>query len=203
MLLTGVGPFHAARALADRLAGGRLPDLVVSSGFAGALSTELALSSWITGARVSEWNEAESVAIEVQGLDLVCAPGLAQCDVVSSSVLALPGAPMSGSSTPLAIDMESAALAREARRRGVRFAVARLISDTPAQPLPAFMAPFAAALAAPGTEARLRAAGRGLRAAAGDPRGVVRFVGQSSTWLRALEGGWSRLDLDAWGAVLR
>ncbi len=214
MLLTGVGPARAARALDRRLANGPLPDLVVSSGFAGALTPTLALSSWVTGARVSEWNASESAAVEVAGLVLVCALGLERCDVISSSTLVVPGAsfPSARDHTragaapraPLVVDMESAALAREARRRGVPFAVARLVSDTPAHPMPAFMAPFAAALAGEAAASRLVAAGRGVCAAVTAPRAVARFLRESSTWLRALEDGWMRLAIaGAWRSALR
>ena len=216
MLLTGVGPVRAARSLAQRLARGDLPDLIVSSGFAGALSRELPLSSWVTGARIREWNGTTSAPLEVEGVAMVWAAGLVRCDVLSSSTVMSSamtdgaGEPLGSASAadlaPLVADMESAALAREASRSGVRFAVARLISDTPAHPLPAFVSPFAAALAAPSTASRLVAAGRGLRAAAGDPRAVIRFVEESSAWLRALEEGWSRLRQGPWvseGPVLR
>jgi nucleoside phosphorylase len=195
MLLTGVGPLRAARSLAQRLARGVLPDLVVSSGFAGALSPELALSSWVAGARVSEWNGHARVPVEA--VALVCAPGLVRCDVLSSSTLisandALDDAvPDPGSG--VVVDMESAALAREAGRRGVPFAIVRLISDTPAHPLPSFVSPFAAALSAPTTASRVASAGRGLCAAVADPFAVVRLVRDSARWLRDLEDGWKRL----------
>lgn len=193
VLLTGVGPARAARTLAERLARGALPDLVVSSGFAGALTPTLALGSWITGARVSEWDGALRLSVDVE---LVCAPGLVRCEVVSSSALVAPSDVPGAATTPLVADMESAALAREARRRGVAFAIVRLISDTPAHPLPAFVSPFAAALAATTTASRLAAAGRGLAAAAARPRDVVRLVTESGAWLRGLEDGWRALG--AW-----
>jgi hypothetical protein len=187
-----------------------LPDVVVSSGFAGALSPTLALSSWITGVRVSEWDAGDSLLLEVDGVALVYAPGLEHCDVISSRTLVVPGSssPLPDqpnasprANVPCVVDMESAALAREARRRGVGFAVARLVSDTPAHPLPAFMAPFATALAATAAGERLVAGGRGLYAAAGDPRAVVRFLTESAAWLRALEDGWTRLGTDEWSAA--
>jgi hypothetical protein len=196
MLLTGVGPLRAARSLAQRLARGVLPDLVVSSGFAGALSPQLALSSWIAGARVSEWNGVARVPVEA--VSLVCAPGLLRCDVLSSSTLmsandALDHAVPTPGSGPIVVDMESAALAREAGRRGVRFAIVRLISDTPAHPLPSFVSPFAAAMSAPTTASRVAHAGRGLCAAVADPLAVARLVRESASWLRDLEDGWKRL----------
>jgi hypothetical protein len=48
VLETGVGLTRARGALERRLARGPRPELVVSSGFAGAYSRDLAVSSWIT-----------------------------------------------------------------------------------------------------------------------------------------------------------
>ncbi len=186
MLLTGVGPQRAARALAARLAHGSLPDLVVSSGFAGALTTTLALSSWITAVRLCEWEGDSRVAVEDVEL-LPAFPHLVACEVLSSSTLAstvLEGA------DPIAVDMESVALAREAGRRGVPFTVVRLVTDTPAQPLPAFLAPFTAALAATTSRARVAHAARGIRSALADPRAAAQLLADGPRWLRALEEGW-------------
>jgi hypothetical protein len=193
MLLTGVGPTHAARRLEERLARGVLPDLIVSSGFAGALSSTLALATWITGVRVGEWNGVARVPVE--GVSLVAGPpGLVRCEVLSSSALLSGGVTIDEGATPVAADMESAALAREAARKDVPFAIVRLISDTPAHPLPQFVSPFAAALSATTMTSRLTSAGRGLREAIADPRGVVRLLRESSVWLRDLEEGWRNLS---------
>jgi nucleoside phosphorylase len=194
MLLTGVGPRRAERALAARLARGLLPDLVVSSGFAGALSPTLALSSWITAARLGEWDGVARVAVE--GVALVEAfAGLVGCEVLSSGALlsassvgASAGA--TDATMPIAVDMESVALARGAATKGVPFAVVRLVSDTPAHPLPPFLSPFTSALAATSHAARVTFAARGLRAALADPRAVARLLADGPTWLRRLEDGW-------------
>jgi hypothetical protein len=185
--LTGVGPLRAARALGERLTSGPLPDLVVSSGFAGALTPGLALSSWITAARLGEWIDGVRVAAEGIGL-LAPFPHLLACEVVSSSMLVTASV---ASAEPIAADMESVALAREAARRGVAFAVARLVSDTPDRPLPALLSPFTAALAATSTRERVVHAARGARAALADPRAAVRLLSDGPTWLRGLEEGWS------------
>lgn len=199
MLFTGVGAVRAARSLEARLAEAPLPDLVVSSGFAGALSTALPLGAWVTAVHVAEWNGVERVLIS--NVELAPpTPGLVPCDVVSMSQLAsseLAGANLVASGAdggpPLVVDMESAALAHEAARHGVPFAVVRLISDTPAHPLPAFLSPVTSALAATSAASRLAFAARGLRAALADPRGVVHLVRDGASWLRALEDGWREL----------
>jgi hypothetical protein len=200
MLLTGVGPHRAARSLEMRLAHGLRPDLIVSSGFAGALSPALALSSWIAGARIGEWNGVE--AVPVQDVALVKGPpGVARCEVRSSSELVLvAGAmPVADAREPVVVDMESAALARVAARWGIAFAVVRLISDTPAHPLPRFSAAFASAMAATTNGSRLSLAGRGLFGAIADPPGVLRLVRQGTACLRELEAGWQRLA--AWSSA--
>jgi hypothetical protein len=94
---------------------------------------------------------------------------------------------------PVAVDMESAALARVAASRGVPFAVVRMISDTPAQPLPELLAPLASALSSTGTRARFKFAGRALRSALMSPRQTVKLVRESGGWLRELEDGWRHL----------
>jgi hypothetical protein len=194
LLLTGVGPQRAARSLAERLRHGVQPDLVVSSGFAGAVSPALPLASWITATRVSEWNGAARIPVEDVVL-IAGPPHLVRCEVLSSSVLVVGDELESDGSAPIAVDMESAALARVAGQKGIRFAVARMISDTPAHPLPRFLSPFVSALSATTTTERLGALGRGLGRAVADPRGVVRLVKESSSWLRDLEAGWRELAL--------
>jgi hypothetical protein len=192
VLVTGVGPRRAAQSLGARLARGAHPALVVSSGFAGALSPTLGVSSWITGIRLSEWSGV--VRVPVEGVALVEGPaGLVRCEVLSSSALALASTTTPDDLAPLAVDMESAALARAAGRNGIAFAVVRMISDTPTHPLPAFLLPVAAALSATTLASRLAFTGWALCGAAANPRGVVRLVRESSAWLRDLEEGWRRL----------
>jgi hypothetical protein len=192
MLMTGVGPVRAARSLARRLAGGLMPELIVSSGFAGALSRSLRLSSWISGACIGEFDGVTCRPVE--GLALAEGPpGLVPCDVWSSSVALLGCAVDVSSPRPVAVDMESAALARVAASRGVPFAVVRMISDTPAHPLPELLSPLAAALSSTSARARLTFAGRALRSAIVSPLQTLRLVREGRAWLRELEDGWRHL----------
>lgn len=180
VLLTGVGPAHAKRALSEHLdRGGPRVDLVVSTGFAGARDRSLARMSWVTATKVRG----------VDGVTLREAPSpAARCEIVSSAELV----DVRSESAGVAVDMESAALAEVAARHSVPFMVLRLVSDTPDAPLPNFLTPFAASMAADDARSKLKLAARGLRAALVDPKGVVTVVKEGREWTRALREGWSR-----------
>jgi hypothetical protein len=201
VLCTGVGPSRTARSLADRLARGPLPDLVISSGFAGALGPELAISSWISGVSVDEWTGGHRTPVD--GVKIVLGPAdFVRCDVLSSNELVtdLGGDALAcKDGRPLVVDMESAALARETSDKGVPFAVLRLISDTPAHPLPSFMAQVTAALAAGSATSRITHGARGLGGLVRNPRGALRLATEGPAWLRQLEAGW--VGLAAWSAA--
>lgn len=173
-LLTGVGAAHAARALSGRLARGERPALVVSSGFAGALTGDLPVGTWVTARSLPGAGE----------LRLAPAPAV-PCAVVSSDVL-VQGQRLDGD----AVDMESVALAAVAHEHRIPFMVLRLVSDTPDDPLPTFLGGFTAAMAATSRRAKLGGIARGLRGVLDDPGGVVRVVREGRAWTRDLTDGW-------------
>jgi hypothetical protein len=196
-LRTGVGPIHAARSLAQRLArDGARPRLVVSSGFVGALSPGIDVGTWVTATRVAEWHGGAIVDLAEVAVRPAPEPAL-PCNVVSSGHLLQGGrSPVrADDGSLLAVDMESAALAREAAGRDIAFMVLRLVSDTPEHPLPGFVSPLATAMAAAGPGSKLAHAARGLRGALVDPRGVARMVRDGGAWARELARGWERFAL--------
>ena len=197
LLLTGVGPARAAQSLARRLGEGSRPELVISTGFAGSLDEALDVGTWVTAARIGEWRDATRTLVPIDDVVLVEGPrSLVRCDVVSSSALITPARDASPRrARPLVVDMESAALAREAGRSGVAIAVVRMISDSPAHPLPAFLSSVTAAMSstASSTE-RLAHASRALAEAAVDPRGVAQLVVEGRSWLRRLEERWRSME---------
>jgi nucleoside phosphorylase len=192
-LRTGVGPIRAAQSLRRRLACGERPSIVVSSGFAGALTAGIDVGTWVTATRVAEW--LNGMHVEVPEVVLREGPAPARrCKILSSEHIfggwALLRSADDGSA--LAVDMESAALAREAGGRGITFMVLRLVSDTPERPLPSFLSPFAAAMATTDAESKLAHTARGLRGALADPHGVARIVREGIAWTRGLAQGWER-----------
>ena len=197
VLQVGIGPAHAAKNLRHRLLAGPAPTRIVSTGFAGIVKGNIPFGAWVTAEKLYDW---DGIALEPlsskppRPLDALLI-GTVHCDVVSTDHLVerdskLRRLTVEGS---LAVDMESVALAREAAARGIDFTVVRLVSDTPAHPLPDFLGPFTAALTSSDTMARLVLSARGLGAAIGDPRGVARILLEGKSWTRRLRAGWSTL----------
>jgi hypothetical protein len=192
MLRTGVGPAHAGQALGARLARDPRPGLIVSSGLAGALGTGIPLGTWVTATRVAEWRAGAIIEVDVTLRELLEGP--LPCHVVSSDHLYEagnhPGAAEVGSR--VAVDMESAALAREAGKRRIAFMTLRLVSDTPEHPLPGFLVPFAAAMAAAHPASTLSHAARGVGRALVNPWGIARLLRDGAGWTRDIAQGWER-----------
>jgi nucleoside phosphorylase len=188
VLRTGMGSDRAARALRERLERGSAPAWIVSSGFAGSRRADLGLGSWIIGTRVGDAigdaldlsTEPFPSWLETAGMN----PRPASLHMVSEVVTSEEGA--AGD----AVDMESFCLARIAREFGARFLVLRLISDTPAQPIPQAIREFSSLGLHPRS---LRGAAAGLLAGAREPRQLARFVGRTLPLTRELERAWERI----------
>jgi hypothetical protein len=186
VLRTGVGPERAARALRARLAVAPRPTLVVSSGFAGALTPGLEVGGFVTAGEVLEPTAGGVARVPLGPGALRLAPASARAAVVSSAGVLQPPVPVAA---PAAADMESAALARVAAAAGVPFAVYRLVSDGPAAPLPPVARSAAAILAAPWSGRAphaARAAWDVLRA----PGEAAALVRDGLAWTRRLRAGW-------------
>jgi hypothetical protein len=83
--------------------------------------------------------------------------------------------------------METAALAGAARAAGSPLAVLRVVTDTPAEPLPELARAAAAALASPVGLRRAALAGRTVAEALRAPRAALALARASRGWTRALE----------------
>ena len=182
-LLTGVGAANAAQALAERLGGSTpsrtpmpMPTLIVSTGFAGALRAGLDVGTWVT---------ASSLKDGAASLHTAPAPAVV-VGFVSSDILVQGSVTVDGD----AVDMESVALSRVAAEHNIPLMILRMISDTPANPLPTFLGGFTAGMAATTSRGKLGGFARGLRGVLKDPRGVARVVREGAQWTRDLESGW-------------
>ena len=135
-LLTGMGT--AAATAATRWALASPADLCISSGFAGALNSELGIGA-ILAARVVLRAERElAVASDHQLLSLAQDAGARQVDRFLTSerliVDSAQKAALAGEAE--AVEMESFVILAEAARHGVRAAAIRSVSDTASSSLP-------------------------------------------------------------------
>lgn len=194
VLLTGMGLKNAAAGLRRRLAIGARPDLIVSSGLAGAFSPSLKKGDWVTSSEVYLCEDERIITAFAARSFCGAVPGVIDCSFASSSDLVVDHEKLErrykGLSGQIAVDMESAALANVASEAGVGFAVFRLISDTPHEPLPRFLSGVAAALSAERPAERFQSGLKALALALADPRGVARLAKEMPRWSHALSDGW-------------
>jgi nucleoside phosphorylase len=186
VLATGVGPERAASSLRRRLERGAT--LVVSSGFAGALTDALPPLSWITASALDRVVDGRLVAAALGRRGLRTATGIPACRVVTADRVA------AGDLDPLgdhaAVDMESAALAEVSAAAGIPFVVLRLITDSPSRPYPEFVKELAAVLGAGALPERAAHGARALLGAARSPSHTVAFLRDTTVWRQHLRSGW-------------
>ena len=203
VLRTGMGFENAGRVLREYLKTSARPSLIVSSGFAGGFSPILTRNSWVTADTVLLAGN-EAIDKSYRAVPLAGIADVVSCTMVSSAELVI-GAGGSGGSNgadkaqqylalpqPVAVDMESAVLAQVAVERGIPIMIFRMITDTPAEPLPDFLAPLTGAIISQGARIRAALAFKGLAAAVRDTRGIARLVKDGSSWPKLLRRGWSQ-----------
>lgn len=136
VLLTGVGSDSASEAVRWALTGAT--DLCISSGFAGALRSDLALASLLAARVVCRAGRELAVASDRQLLAAACEAGARPVDRFMTArhlvVSAEDKAPLSREAD--AVEMESFAILAEAARHGVRAVAVRAVSDLAAASLP-------------------------------------------------------------------
>ena len=197
VLTTGVGPERAAEALTgwlrDRAAGAahgplERPALVISSGFAGALSSGIEALAWVTASGVYRLVDGRAVPASYPGGLLRIAEGATACHVLSGDEVlgrSVPGLP-----DPAAVDMESAGLAEAAAAAGIPFLVLRLVTDTPGRPMAALGRSLAAVFSAPDVAGRAAQGARAALEAVRSPAHALAFVRESMGWRDRLREGW-------------
>jgi phosphorylase superfamily protein len=190
VLRTGVGPARAAGALAARLRRAPRPALVVSSGFAGALTGGIPLHAVVTATSLHRLRPGGASPVPLPGGALRPATGAVPCALAAVDGVVIGGA--AALAAPAAADMESVALAEVAAAAGVPVAILRVVTDTPEAPFPGFVRALGEALAAPSLAARLAAAVRAAGGALREPRRAVAFARSSLAAARALRDAWAR-----------
>jgi hypothetical protein len=168
---------------------GERPALIVSSGFAGALTDGIPPLSWITASSLHRLDDGRAVPVALPPGLLRIAEGALACAVVSAAHVVAP--PVAGLAGPSAADMESAALGEIAGAAGVPFLVLRLVTDTPARPLPRAVHGLSAAFAAHGVTARFAHGARAALLAARAPARTAAFLRDALAWRERLRAGWT------------
>jgi adenosylhomocysteine nucleosidase len=188
VLRTGVGTQRAAAALKGRLRRGSRPSLVVSSGFAGAVTPGIALHALVTAVALHRLGPDGAVPVPLPPGALRAATGALPCHVATADGVRIGDAPPLAA--PAAVDMESAALAEAAAAAGVPFQVLRVVTDTPERPFPPFVRALGTALSTGSPRAWLAAALRAASGAALRPGEAVAFARASLAAARALRAAW-------------
>lgn len=143
VLQTGMGMAAAQRALRLRLAGGRRPWAVVSTGLAGSVRRDIAVGTWVMATQV----------IAQDGVPIALSDGLGrlwhQAGIACRAqtfrtvdAITLQTDPVAPHAT--VVDMETYAWAEVAAQHRLPCAALRVISDTPDQPLPTFVSALTA-----------------------------------------------------------
>ncbi|HZZ85747.1 MAG TPA: hypothetical protein VFE30_14495 [Anaeromyxobacteraceae bacterium] len=190
VLAVGVGPERAAAALSRRLSGpGARPALVVSAGFAGALTPGLPPLFWATASALYRLDGGRAVPVALPPGALRVAAGATACAFLTAGEVLSAGAP-AALTGPLAVDMESAGLAEVAAAAGIPAAVLRLVTDAPERPLPPLAHALAGALGARGLAARATHAARAAAEAARHPAQAAAFLRDTASWRERLREGW-------------
>ncbi|BDG08961.1 phosphorylase family protein [Anaeromyxobacter paludicola] len=188
VLATGVGPARAAAALRRRLREGARPVRVVSSGFCGALSADLAPLAWATATSLHRLEAGRARPVALRPGTLGALDGAVPCAFLTAE--AVVGGGDFGLPAPAAVDMESAALAEAAEAAGLPFAVLRLVTDAPGRPLPRLAGLLGGALSARGLGERAAFAARAAVEAARAPARAAAFLRETSAWRERLREGW-------------
>jgi hypothetical protein len=192
VLRTGVGRERAAAALSARLRRGEAPSLVVSTGFAGALTEGIPLHALVTASALYRLGPEGSAPVPLPPGALRVAAEALPCRVGTSDGVWIGGAPTLDA--PAAVDMESAALAETAAAAGIPFEVLRVVTDTPSRPFPPFVRALGVTLAARSPLARAAAALRAATGAALRPGEAIAFARSSLAAARALRAAWRSIS---------
>jgi nucleoside phosphorylase len=136
VLLTGVGSGSASEAIRWGLA--RATDFCISSGFAGALRSDLLVSQLVAARVVSRAGRELAVACDRQLFAAACEAGARPVDrfMTARHVVATAEEKAALSDEADAVEMESYAILAEAARRGVRAASIRAVSDAAETSMP-------------------------------------------------------------------
>jgi nucleoside phosphorylase len=205
ILKTGIGPVNAAMRVREHLHStrgtGQKYQGIISTGFSGSWSAQLGVGSWIHSSKVvnEQGDELESLG-EIKRVFPQTHPSAV---VSTDEILEAPPAPLLdqlsrryGAGIPIAVDMESFALAGEAQEYEIPFMILRYITDSPEQPLPSFVREFTEVATHADPSLKIRSLFKGTRSLMSQPAKVAQLLRSGSAWRSDLAEGWERFALE-------
>jgi len=194
ILKTGIGAHYCGPALEKRLREGEKPSLIVSSGFAGGLTHGMKPLQWITAEKLFTTYPDRAPEPVVPEARPISFDGVLSCSMISAAELTLQTDTNMGSLGTLgervAVDMETATLAKVAARHKIPFSVLRMLSDGSDAVFPAFLIPITASFATPNRLKKITYGVRGALDALKNPKAVAKVFRDSRTCSSALRDGW-------------
>jgi len=127
LVTSGIGERFAADA-AEKILTFRAPEVILSVGFAGALEQSLSVGTVVVPTKVLHQESGRTFTIDRGEGTLLTASGIATISQKKE---------VAARFNAQAVDMEAAAVAEVAQRRGIRFVAVKAISDDFDFPLPA------------------------------------------------------------------
>ena len=181
VICTGMGPERARASLESylRYCGNDVPDLIISSGFAGSLSDTLQPGDWVCTQSDFPFLIAPVKGCEVE---FISSPDLVD-NRYGSAFIATAGS----HKKPLAVDMESDSLGEVCKKRGIPFLGLRVISDSPQKPFPDFLRFF---ISSGSYNQRFISLIKGLGCIIKVPSGIPHLIQMSFHARKALKSGW-------------
>jgi nucleoside phosphorylase len=195
VLQTGMGLIQARHALKKRLTSSHLPlpSRVISTGFAGSWTNELAIGSWIFGKSVEAQNRSLQIELENFNSPRSFSFPVNPARVISIEQASSKGQAHAQSTLPIAVDMESFAWAEICKARNIPFQILRLVSDNPSAPLPDAIGTFASVATAPTVQGKFQSLTRGLSQAFQEPKALAGFIARGTRLPGLLAKGWQEI----------
>jgi nucleoside phosphorylase len=205
VLQTGMGMIQARHALELRLLASQLPkpSQIISAGFAGSWTNDLAIGSWTLGQSVEiqdgltcmELLQKDSSKVRLQEslLSRKLSFSIHPSRVITIEKANSHGKTSSPSSLPVIVDMESYAWAEICQARDIPFQILRMVSDNPSAPLPEAIGSFASITTAPTLQQKFQSLTRGLAQAVQEPKVFAGFIARGTQLPGLLSQGWQEI----------
>lgn len=200
VLKTGMGLIRASQALKSRLldASRPAPVLIISTGFAGSLVSEIPCQSWVIGRTLHAWNHSgEEQVISLSDASFGQKLSTYEVAWIPAKIFSAQKFLTTKTVTPQGIqvvDLESFSLAQVAKTFNISFQILRLISDTPSKPIPKAILTFSEmSLSSSELEwtKKLKCTTQGLKEVFHQPIKLSRFLLYGMRLPFQLETGWS------------